>query len=262
MSAIWSPMLKNRERVSNQLIHISDWLPTLARMAGIKITDHIDGKNIWNALSYNLPSPRTEILCHYDAKAPYKAYISGNYKYVSGSTYNGTYDKYLSAPNEISEENVAFRDNYAESVLASDAGKALSKYALTIEHEEINEIRKKAKVTCNGHSPPHENSSEYCDPIKSPCLFDIIDDPCETTNLAAQLPQMMAEIEEKVEYYGKIAKPIRNKPHDERANPAHFGGIWTWWFDELEISTNSGRTVLAEQAISMLCAFVLVLYFV
>lgn len=31
---IWSPMLENVNRVSNQTIHISDWLPTLYAAAG------------------------------------------------------------------------------------------------------------------------------------------------------------------------------------------------------------------------------------
>lgn len=31
---VWSPLLEKRERVSNQLMHISDWLPTLYAAAG------------------------------------------------------------------------------------------------------------------------------------------------------------------------------------------------------------------------------------
>ena len=31
---IWSPLIKNRERVSEQIMHISDWMPTLYEAAG------------------------------------------------------------------------------------------------------------------------------------------------------------------------------------------------------------------------------------
>ena len=101
------------------------------------------------------------------------------------------------------------------------------------------EIRQKAKVTCNGYTPPNNNSIWSCDPIKSPCLFDISNDPCETTNLASILPDFVMKLQSKLDYYGNIAKPMRNKPGDRRSDPANFGGIWTWWYDELNISTNN-----------------------
>lgn len=257
-AAIWSPMLKRRQRVSNEMIHISDWLPTFAHLAGIHIETPIDGKNIWNAISFDLPSPRVELLVHHDAEVPYMAYISKNFKLVSGSTYNGLYDSWLSKPIDQSEENSTFAENYSEAILTSNAGQALLKYSKSnqkqfdnfiefnshvISAKEISEIRLKAKVTCNGHVPPENNSVAACNPIVSPCLFDIFSDPCETTNLAFEFPNIVHQLQRKLDHYGHIAKPIRNKPGDPQSNPANFGGIWTWWCDILaESGLNNATT--------------------
>ncbi|XP_055304417.1 arylsulfatase B-like isoform X3 [Sitodiplosis mosellana] len=263
-AAIWSPRLKRRQRVSNQMIHISDWLPTFAKIAGVDIDGPIDGKNVWNALSYNLPSPRREILAHHDTEVPYMAYISDNFKLVTGSTYEGLYDRWLSEPIRRSEENSTFEESYSESILASDVGQVLLKYSTTkqnqfrnwvgtnfgtISDDEIVEIRQKAKVTCNGYTPPNNNSVWACNPIESPCLFDIFSDPCETTNLASKFPDLVKKFQSKLDYYGQIARPTRNKPGDPRSDPANFGGIWTWWYDEMNITTSSSASDIGENSV-------------
>lgn len=37
VAAIWSPLFKNKGYVSNELFHMSDWLPTFVAAAGEKI---------------------------------------------------------------------------------------------------------------------------------------------------------------------------------------------------------------------------------
>ena len=36
-SFIWSPLLNKNRRVSNQMMHVTDWLPTLYTAAGKKL---------------------------------------------------------------------------------------------------------------------------------------------------------------------------------------------------------------------------------
>lgn len=231
------------------MIHISDWLATFAKIARFDVEGPIDGKDVWNALADNLPSPRKEILAHHDAATPFMAYISDNFKLMLGSANHGKYDRWLSTPINSSEQNSTFGKNYGETILSSIGGRILSKYSMTkkisansssnghsggiITANEINEIRSKAQITCNGHKPPNENSHEACHPLVSPCLFDIFRDPCETTNLARKFPKIVQKLKAKLEYYGEIAAPLRNKSADPKCNPANFKGIWTWWSDEL-----------------------------
>lgn len=251
--------------MSNQLIHITDWLPTFAKIAGIQVQGKIDGKNVWTALSRDLPSPRRDLLCHYDQVVPYRSYISGDFKYVHGSTYDGLYDYWLSSNNKT-EENIELKTNYGQEILTSDAGRSLLKYSSnnlnedddesSITPEEIEELRRQATIDCRGLKPAPRNSSAFCDPTKAPCLFNITDDPCETTNLAAQLPIVLLRMQREVEYYGRIAKPPRNKPSDPNCNPARFNGTWTWWFDEPEVS-RAGNVLNNGQLFIFCCSVVL-----
>lgn len=240
------------------MIHISDWLPTFAKIAGVTLNSRIDGKNVWSALSRDLPSPRKEILNHYDPIEPYMALRADNYKYVSGSTYSGLYDDWLSTTSKPDEDNQFFATSYGESVLASDAGIALSPYSQTKSKQspngpmtanEVNDIRRKAKISCNGLRPATNYSIFACDPLAAPCLFDLENDPCETNNIAALYPHIVRRLENRLEHFKNMSQMIRNVPGDERSNPQNFGGIWTWWYDELHIES-SGETMRLD---SMLC---------
>lgn len=269
-AAIWSPLLVERQRVSEQIVHVSDWLPTFAKIAGVSLDGKVDGKNVWSALSLDLSSPRKDVLCHYDQTVPYTSYISGKYKYVSGSPYNGQYDYWIHFDNET-EENEHFKQNYASEILASDVARALSKFIQTpmksnkyiskqaISHDEIIDIRRKARITCKGKTPPTtDDPSVVCNAIIAPCLFDLKNDPCETTNLAAAMPSLLSQLEKEVNYYGRIAKEPRNKPGDSKSNPAYHNGTWTWWIDEIGNNGATGRLFARGYVITFsLCSLLL-----
>ncbi|MCX6326830.1 MAG: sulfatase-like hydrolase/transferase [Bacteroidia bacterium] len=50
----------------NELIDFSDFLPTLADIAGIEIPKNIDGKSFYNLLCGNTHTPRETVFVHYD----------------------------------------------------------------------------------------------------------------------------------------------------------------------------------------------------
>ncbi|KAG0417540.1 hypothetical protein HPB47_005530 [Ixodes persulcatus] len=92
---LWSAKLA-RGRVASQLIHVTDWLPTLysAGRAGGDITDlgSIDGKDLWTVLVDDRPSPRTELLYNIDYRWKLAAIRVGSYKLVLGASSSDQFD--------------------------------------------------------------------------------------------------------------------------------------------------------------------------
>ncbi|GAB6024760.1 Arylsulfatase [Chamberlinius hualienensis] len=63
---IHSPLLKNTGFKYDGLIHAVDWNPTIVSLAGGSPNSKMDGKNVWEAITRNKPSPRTEFIYNLD----------------------------------------------------------------------------------------------------------------------------------------------------------------------------------------------------
>ncbi|XP_045187096.1 arylsulfatase J-like isoform X2 [Mercenaria mercenaria] len=59
---------KNGGYISNELMHVTDWFPTLLNLAGgnLKGNEQIDGYDQWKTIKYGIQSPRKEILHNID----------------------------------------------------------------------------------------------------------------------------------------------------------------------------------------------------
>lgn len=131
-AAIWSPLLKQKRRVSNQLMHITDWLPTLMSAAGINtsVLSNIDGINVWDAISNNDGDPRTELVINIDDLDNYASLRVGKWKYVNGSP-DITQDQWY---GEIGRD--LSYETYQKDVLLSRSGIALNGLVTRLQIEE------------------------------------------------------------------------------------------------------------------------------
>lgn len=84
-------------------------------------------------------------------------------------------------------------------------------------------MRNEATVTCNDKVPDVNN----CNPLITPCLFDIVVDPCENDNLAEKYPNIVKFMLSKLKDYNITAVPPGNLPIDPKGDPIFFDHTWT-----------------------------------
>ena len=211
--------MKNPGNVYEQVISVTDWLPSLLKAADIKypIKD-LDGTDFWEQIIGNNRTPKRRTIVHVlDDIFEYQSIRDGDWKYVNGSRYNDLVQGWV---GEVGNETMNL--NYLDAVRNSDTAKALKGYGL-INDRKMEVIRNKLNIDCGQKKTP-------CDPFNGPCLFHIDVDPCEMNNVVKKYPQVLKHFEDLLAEKRKFAVPsVRTFYVDPLAHPSLHNYTWSWW---------------------------------
>ncbi|XP_063224820.1 arylsulfatase B-like [Bacillus rossius redtenbacheri] len=225
--AVWSARLHRPGMVSSQLVHITDWLPTLYAAAGGDVSSlgEIDGVDQWPVISGSdgAASPRDEVLLNIDTVEGTEGIICGRWKLVRGSYRGGVYDGHCGASGR--EGQAPGYD--VEAVLQSRVATALASLRPGCDRDTVLRLRAEATVRCE--VSPKTTPGPLCN---TTCLYDLQGDPCEVNNVAADQPRVVAALSGRLDWFRTLAVGQLNQPVDLNSDPALHNGSWWPWLDE------------------------------
>ncbi|XP_067939336.1 arylsulfatase B-like [Watersipora subatra] len=189
-----SPLLKRHGVVSRELIHITDWYPTLVQLAGgSMVGTKPDGFSLWDTISLGLPSPRKEILHNIDPLYP-----------VKGTSVSKVFDTSVQA-------SIRYGD---WKLLTGDPGFDGWVPEPTL-YPDYSARFNDSRTTSNG--------------TQNLYLFNIALDPIEKYEVSAKYPQIVDMLLLKLAEYNQTAVPVNYPDWDSRCDPALHGGYWKPW---------------------------------
>ncbi|EEC18655.1 arylsulfatase B, putative [Ixodes scapularis] len=174
---VWSPKFLKKSRVSNQLMHISDWLPTLYTAAGgdASALGTIDGVDMWNSLTHRSASKRKEILLNSNSLYNISGLRYKQYKLVVGGGFDGELDDHYYFPGGTRPTN-----DIDQLRNESTTARVLRKF-----YEKQDRSWSPLAWSNNVAVDCRRNKlTENFVPMQPPYLFNIEKDPCELNNLA------------------------------------------------------------------------------
>ena len=189
---VWGSKLPKLNYDNKQLIHVTDWLPTIVEgIAGLELDKDkwaLDGFNVWNTIANNAKTPRNELLINLNpSRTGFRGQAAiriGQWKLITG------------LPNCSLVSPVRYKSPCPDGWIHLDG---------TIE------------------PPPYTPSFTW--------LFNIEDDPNERKNVADQNPEIVKQLKERIEFYNSTHIEQLNPPLDPKSDPAHYGGVWTPWLN-------------------------------
>ncbi|ODM97123.1 Arylsulfatase B [Orchesella cincta] len=227
-ACIWSPNIMNR--VSSDMMHASDWLPTLYEAAGGNVTNlgQIDGLSLWNTLTTGESSPRHEFLYNLDDIYNNSAVRFESWKLIQGNISTLDFDP---IPWDGWYGHYPYNTTVADlvpQILGSRVATALQSIGFSLETDTVKRLQEAADIKCNETLP-----EIACNPYAEPCLFNIVEDPCEKRNLAGEESTLVAQLLALLNSYNSTAREVIDLSHNPEAAPYNWDYVWTNWKDYL-----------------------------
>ncbi|XP_076749579.1 arylsulfatase B [Xylocopa sonorina] len=228
VAILWSLRLQKVARVSNQLIHMTDWLPTLYGVAGGNLKDlgEIDGVDQWRVLSEGRGSARDKLLLNIDEVLKTEGVIYSRFKLLRGSVDNGYYDGYYGNYKEKPESLTAY--TYTDDVLRSVVSQSMYLGGPVTQPSTMSRLREEATIHCEVNVT-HYHGYAFTTCNVTECLFDVVNDPCETKNVAEAYSRIAKDLNLYLEQYGRILKKQIRVPVDWLADPRRRNNTWEPW---------------------------------
>ncbi|XP_068508797.1 arylsulfatase B isoform X2 [Syngnathus scovelli] len=191
------PLLEQPGSASRELLHVSDWLPTLVGLAGgrLNATKPLDGFDVWNAISKGFASPRLELLHNIDPM----------------------YNDMAPCPGLKRDGKGVFVSGFNTSI-----------------HAAIRSSNWKLLTGYPGCGvwfprPGHNDSSAWrSEPLKPVMLFDLDKDPEERNEVSAIYPAVVERLLGRLNHHQQTALPVNFPDEDPRCDPGPTG-TWGPW---------------------------------
>ncbi|TRY98497.1 hypothetical protein DNTS_014635 [Danionella cerebrum] len=201
---VHSPLLKQKRRVSKALIHISDWYPTLTRLAGgnDSHTQGLDGFDVWEAISDGRESPRFEILHNIDP-------LYNPARHGSLHTGFGIWNTEVQASIRVGDwKLLTGNPGYGDWIPPQVLGSFPESWWMLERHMEAK---------------------------KTLWLFNVAEDPYERYDLSDHRQDVVKHLLSRLSFYNRTSVPVRYPSEDPRADPSRNGGAWGPWEPDGEL---------------------------